>query len=1413
MATFKLNPFTSNEYVLSLEGTATIKNIILEGLHAYKIDTSEELLSYFTVLVDGQIIAREDWEFCYVTPNNNILITIIPRGDNVGRSLLSIGLLVGLSFLAPGVGGFLAGATGVGKSAVWGAVFVATGSFVGGLALNALIPIKPEGTKETQSQVYFISGQRNSINLYGTPMKVYGTHKVFPYVAANPYTELVVSSKNTTLQYYSTIFDFGLGRVSVSDIKIGDTLINRFTVPPRTNLFDPNSSFYDSYPNANDGVNTSQSLYYGDNQQEDIAVELAKEGDSIVRTCADSGSDTQEIIITIAYTNGLISYNSRGDTGSVRNVIEIYYAPTGTNNWKAYNNGTSVSKVIGGRTAASFAGSFNLDALTVSGYYQTWDTERKSTYVRIALGRYRTVYYITRSYGFKKGTTVIKLSKTDIPIGAVISMFGYYIGRVASKTSVSGGVNYTLTSAIPSNIVFDTARVWVSEAPDYPPTSTISWNSTYIGDVGTPVSPINQLVVDAFNVPETTFEATKATVVYGQITFKPINPGQYDIRITKGETVSQYSNTVLDTLTVVSINTRISRPAIKTKNSHTYLEMKFQATNQISGSLDNLSAIITSYLKVWDGSSWSMEESSNPAWVVYDLLTNPLINKNAVSDSRIDLPSFYAWAQYCDEFPNKPGGGTWDSKRFECNFVLDYSTTLREAIETVCGAAGASLTIYDGKYGVLIDKANTLPVQMFTPRNSRDFSSTRNYKKPVHALKVNYIDPAQDWQQNQVIVYNNGYTSTTASIFEEITAFACTNVEQAMRYGKFMLAHYALRQETIQIVVDFEHLVCTRGDYVVFANDVMKVGGKPCRVKSITGTQITTDETISYNPALSYGYSARTVSGIVTSTLTVVDENTFNLNGTTPSVGDLIIIGEVGQITYDLLVKSIEPNEDYAILTLIEQAPEIYNAESSGTVPTYNPYLSLNTTEGVAPPAITGLSIDANTYTVAGTTYQYYIDTSWDALSSAIFEAYEVYVDYGNGYLLNAIITDDNYRYIVNPDYLGSEHGFKVLAVSSDGLKIPLAEALEVIATPIRKTFPPGNVESVALNITTESLQIDWPQVNEPDIKEYLVRFSPKTSGTWENSVPLLRTDKNTTLASTQARTGTYLIKAVDLNNNESEVAARAITTIPELFNLNILEEMEDFPTLEGNTNQVEIFGDTLVLKKTIFGGIETNEYYSEGSYFYSRFLDLGQIFTCRIQTLLDAEGFTEADLMANWTTLASVDALASSGFSDWDIEAYVRTTDNISIMANWTTLASVTTLSEGIPEDWTEWKKITSTGDYTGRIFQFKLRLISNKINITPRIFGGVLKIDMPDRVESYRDITANPSATINYSPAFYGPTNGPSIALTIDNQQSGDYYIFDSRTTSGFSITFYDKDNNMVSRTFDAQVKGYGRRATNSL
>lgn len=1412
---------TSLEILAGGENLATLMVRALEGTELGDFSIED----IYQVTVNGMKIEPEFWFATHIKETDAVIISPLIKGGDQGgvlRTFIQIAVVVAAAYFTAGLSAPLVAAISI------------SATIVTGLILNALIPppnLDLDAGSLESSQMYSVTSQSNTTKKLGTVPKVYGTHRMFPVVAANPYTELELDPGTGELaQYLYAIYDFGLGPSVISDIRIGESHISQFEDVSYT-FIDFNKPAVSEGP-WDDQLITELTWYKGDREVDGVAVTLpgnqSAGGPSdtwqATRTAAeDTDGSKQEITLNFLNPEGLVGYSSTG-AASTRSInLDVRFAKVGTNDWKGYNDTSVVEgfSSLGGdlQTFVTPLTIFPCSFYGTAPYTLLYEIggDRRTRYVSTPYPfpqDYQTRPYTRRSWGIPAGSTyiVVQNVSSQFPlVGSPVTFKGTYVGRIAS-TSVydSGHTRLNLEAPIPNMIRLFEYGGYVDQK---------NWFGQPMPDL---LETIDGTVSGLFSANTPSLGKAKivresSAAVYSTIKFRPRQPGQYKVRVIRESSTSAYTTQVRDTLTWVSLVTRFDRVPIITDKRHTFMEIKIRATNQLNGAIQNLSGVVTSVLDTWDGTTWTKKPTNNPAWAVVDLLTGP-VNKRAIPKSRLDLPSILEWAEYCDEVPPlAPAPRVYAYPRFQCNFVLDYAATLQSVIGQIAGSAQASLNIIGGKYGILLDVMKTVPVQVFTIRNSRDFTSSRNYSPRPHALRVKFIDPERAWDMSEVAAYDNDYSIANATEFEDITAFGCTNEEQAYRFGRYMIAQNRLRQETMSLSVDFEHLVCSRGDFVQIAQDVMRVGGSPARVKTVVGNLITIDDGLDLSGGVDYGYVFRGSDGVIaTDTLTVMSASSFELDGELPSPGDLIVIGEVTKIVYDCIVKSISPNDDMsASITLVEKADGIFSYESSGSFPEYLPNLSSTTDSETTPPGpVDGLLIVDSGHECDGAGYLYFAQLSWDTPAGSAYEYFQVFANYGQGATEVGSTRSTLFTYIVDQDFIDREHVFTVLAVSATGKKISIHAAPSVSYTPEKKSTPPSDVERLDIDITGEVLQLVWSQIPDCDSKEYLIRFSPTDEGTWESSVPLLRVDRNTTLSSTQARTGTYLIKAVDYNNNESVHAARAITTIPNLFNLNMIQEFSDAPDWEGGKDKVVKVGDTLILQTEVDGGANELVFFSEGYYYCKELLDLGEVYTVRLQSLIEATGYTLGDFMSEWMSLADVEALSSARGSDWDVEAQYRSTTSLNTMDQWTTLSDVESLAAGEDGTFTEWRKFIM-GDATGRWFQFRFKLISNKTSVSPRLISGLIRADMPDRVDSFNNMVSDAVAgyTLTYSPAFKGPGTTPNVQVSIDDAESGDYWAFDYKTLEGFKIRFYDKDNTQVARQFDVAVKGFGRKSTGAI
>lgn len=404
------------------------------------------------------------------------------------------------------------------------------------------------------------------------------------------------------------------------------------------------------------------------------------------------------------------------------------------------------------------------------------------------------------------------------------------------------------------------------------------------------------------------------------------------------------------------------------------MALKVKATGQLNGTLDPVSILATSVLQTYNGTNLTAPQATtNPAWIYADILRGKHLQPSLrVPDSDIDWAKLKEWADYCEE-------GS-DGRTFEYNWYQQGSDTMLERLRAVASTGRAAWTLTDGRFSVVMDNDFT-PVQMISPRNSRNFELTKTFGKIPHALRVHWINPAT-WQQDEVLVLNDGYYNISNGVkrdpfnrnldkFDPYQALGWTNAEwqeykarhnqqptlievletqgvtnkqQAFREGRYYLAALKLRPETYKVEMDMENLVAQRGDCVYLAHDALLRGRSSGRIKQITnGNILLLDEEVDLTPELDetgapivFCLRVRTINsdGYVTTRVSTLGAGTGPTNevvidsaaGYSP--GDLFVFGPLAKETISVKIVQIDYNTDLsATITLVPAAPGILEAD------------------------------------------------------------------------------------------------------------------------------------------------------------------------------------------------------------------------------------------------------------------------------------------------------------------------------------------------------------------------------------------------------------------------------------------------------------------------------------------------------
>lgn len=187
--------------------------------------------------------------------------------------------------------------------------------------------------------------------------------------------------------------------------------------------------------------------------------------------------------------------------------------------------------------------------------------------------------------------------------------------------------------------------------------------------------------------------------------------------------------------------------------------------------------------------------------------------------------------------------GRFEGRTFDA-YITD-PTTVFQMLRDIAACGRAAFSLIDSRYSVVEDRPQTVPVQMFTPRNSSGFKIYRNLLPMPEGVKVRFNDPDHDFQIAEVIVPADGFdaagiTGPVPNAIDVLPLLGCTQPEQAYADGRYYLAAFELRRESYTINVDWEYLIARRGKLCLLAHDVALWGLVYPRLLAVEGDPITT---------------------------------------------------------------------------------------------------------------------------------------------------------------------------------------------------------------------------------------------------------------------------------------------------------------------------------------------------------------------------------------------------------------------------------------------------------------------------------------------------------------------------------------------------------------------------------------------
>lgn len=452
----------------------------------------------------------------------------------------------------------------------------------------------------------------------------------------------------------------------------------------------------------------------------------------------------------------------------------------------------------------------------------------------------------------------------------------------------------------------------------------------------------------------------------------------------------------------------------------------------------------------------------------------------------------------------------------------------------------------------------------------------------------------------------------------------------------------------------------------------------------------------------------------------------------------------------------------------------------------------------INPPGIPSISQTFVTNTVGDIQNQ--VRMSWSAPSNSFVKEYqaEYKLSDDTDYIIAGVTSD---TFVIINDLVAGTYNFRVKALN------PLGTASEYstrTAEIVNNTAVPPDVSGFNFFFSNGQVVLTWDE-NTTAFSGggYRIKHSSATSGADWNDFPNFTVDVtgkeySVTLGLLE---GTYMIKAFNIANTESENFSSVVLDLPDSADFETTHTLTQDPTFSGTKTNMYVTGDNKLtmdgdsLFDSTTGNFDSHDGLFDdgdgralsGSYLFSSAVDLGNKFLVYLSKTFTADYLDSLNSFDSRTGLFDNQPGLFDGTltNTIDFQTWYRYSQDGATWSNWYPLNN------------------NSVG---ARHFEFKstIEMAFDYQNIEISALAALIK--MKKRGQSASNVTVpNTGLSITYSRAFYST---PTFTATLVDGQTGDYFVFASESRTGINVTIKDSSNVAVQRVINWYAFGTGEQ-----
>ena len=823
-----------------------------------------------------------------------------------------------------------------------------------------------------------------------------------------------------------------------------------------------------------------------------------------------------------------------------------------------------------------------------------------------------------------------------------------------------------------------------------------------------------------------------------------------------------------------------------------------------------------SYSGVWDG-TFQVAWTADPAWILRDLITSSRYGLGRfVTSAQVDKWTLYEISKYCSAQIADGEGGT--ESRFLCNVYLQTREEAYSVVQDFCSCFRGMAYWSAGQLAFTQDSPKD-PAALFS--NSNVIEGIFNYQgsslKARHTVAlVTWNDPEQAYQQRVEYVSDEDAIAKYGIIEVRMAAFGCTSRGQANRLGRWLLYSEQQESDTVSFTVGLDGAIVRPGQIIKVADQMRAGSRKGGRIASATTTELTLDQSIAVSPGDDISVvmpdgrvEQREIDSADFDDKTITVKTAFSV---APQAQSIFVV-ETSTVEAQLfrVLSVTEDGENYKITALEHNESKYAHIEDGLTLQPRD-----ITTLNQKPAAPQNINVDER-LVEAGNRVTTEIEIAWQNVDGAT--GYQVSFKTENS-LSFFTVGDTPYNSLTfNTDDTG-EFTFRVVAISAIGKRSDPSEHKQSISG---NTAAPAAVSGLSMVPVNGQAKLTWTQATDLDVRVggyVLLRHSPALSDvTWANSTSIgEQIAGSSTEAYADLKPGTYSAKFVDSGGRQSLTATLIEFTKPDLENLENINTQTEHTAFSGTKTQcvvnaslgelqLDYDGGTTASAGTIaseddskildedgednMGQEGDDTFYTSATYeFNNNPITLSDVFSVKLESELLTRSFypysNRLDDIADFDQISDFDGDTPQ---KTDVQLYVRTTQDD---------------PSGSPT-YTSWRKFNNA-EFKARAYELKAELTTDTNIEQVSIQELEVTSNMPYRTIT-DSVTTSTSAdvSVTYANKFAAT---PQVGIGFTTQASGDYYVINNSSATGFDVSVYNSSDVRQARTIRWSATGYGKK-----